>query len=336
MPRAAAASERSSEAWRRSVCETFEFLKRCNAMDQLYGRALPLGATLGWLLPIGDLHLADDELVASIARWREQSMDTSPTRFTVSVDGTRNWLSDQVVGRADRLLFLVADAHGRRVGHLGVTLGMQDGRELEYGYLLRGEHIAPGLMRLAQAELLRWSFEELIADAVFCLTLSDNARGLEFVMGAPGAHRIGAVPLRRHHDADRVELLPLEPGDIAPPDAQYTVIGFSRQGPEPEATPIDIAGPSITGREAAYALDAARHGWGLARSGYLERLADEFASYVDAGYALPTSSCTGAMHLALLAQGLGPGDEVIVPDLTWVATAGCGSVRSHSGVRRCG
>ena len=38
-------------------------------------------------------------------------------------------------------------------------------------------------------------------------------------------------------------------------------------------------------------------------------------------HALPTSSCTGALHLALLALGIGPGDEVIVPDLTWVATA---------------
>ena len=46
-----------------------------------------------------------------------------------------------------------------------------------------------------------------------------------------------------------------------------------------------------------------------------------FAEYVGAEHALATSSCTGALHLALLALGIGPGDEVIVPELTWVATA---------------
>ena len=38
-------------------------------------------------------------------------------------------------------------------------------------------------------------------------------------------------------------------------------------------------------------------------------------------YALPTSSCTGALHLILLGLGVKKGDEVIVPDMTWVATA---------------
>ena len=38
-------------------------------------------------------------------------------------------------------------------------------------------------------------------------------------------------------------------------------------------------------------------------------------------YALATSGCTGAMHMSLLALGIGRGDEVIVPDITWVATA---------------
>jgi perosamine synthetase len=42
---------------------------------------------------------------------------------------------------------------------------------------------------------------------------------------------------------------------------------------------------------------------------------------VGANYALSTSSCTGALHLSLLALEVGPGDEVIVPDITWVATA---------------
>jgi perosamine synthetase len=84
---------------------------------------------------------------------------------------------------------------------------------------------------------------------------------------------------------------------------------------------ILTAGPSISAREVAYALDAVRHGWNRRWSGYLDSFERSFADYVGVKHALATSSCTGALHLGLLALGLGPGDEVIVPELTWVATA---------------
>ena len=84
---------------------------------------------------------------------------------------------------------------------------------------------------------------------------------------------------------------------------------------------ILTAGPSISPREVAYATDAARHGWNSRWSTYITDLEREFADYVGAEYAIATSSCTGALHLAMLAAGLGPGDEAIVPEQTWVATA---------------
>jgi perosamine synthetase len=84
---------------------------------------------------------------------------------------------------------------------------------------------------------------------------------------------------------------------------------------------ILTAGPSISPREVAYATDAARHGWNRRWSGYITRFEQEFAEYVGAEHAIATSSCTGALHLAMLAIGLGPGDEAIVPEQTWVATA---------------
>jgi perosamine synthetase len=85
--------------------------------------------------------------------------------------------------------------------------------------------------------------------------------------------------------------------------------------------PLLTAGPSISGREPSYALDAVRTGWNDHHSDYLDRFSTAFADYVGVRHALPTSSCTGALHLSLLACGIGPGDEVVVPDLTWVATA---------------
>jgi perosamine synthetase len=84
---------------------------------------------------------------------------------------------------------------------------------------------------------------------------------------------------------------------------------------------ILTAGPSITNREIDYVIDAVTHGWNHNWNSYLVRFEQAFAKAIGTRFALSTSSCTGAMHLALLALGVGPGDEVVVPEITWVATA---------------
>ena len=84
---------------------------------------------------------------------------------------------------------------------------------------------------------------------------------------------------------------------------------------------ILTAGPSISAMESAYCFDAAKNGWNRNWAGYLSRFEKEFAEYIGADYALATSSCTGALQTALMALDIGAGDEVIVPDQTWVATA---------------
>ena len=84
---------------------------------------------------------------------------------------------------------------------------------------------------------------------------------------------------------------------------------------------IPYAQPSITQREIEYVGDAIKNGWGEHCYDYLIRLRREFAEYLGVEYAFPTSSCTGALHIGLAALGVGPGDEVIVPDATWIATA---------------
>lgn len=84
---------------------------------------------------------------------------------------------------------------------------------------------------------------------------------------------------------------------------------------------ILTAGPSISAKEAVYAYDAALYGWNKNWSKYLTQFETAFAEYIGVKYAIATSSCTGALQIALMALEVGDGDEVIVPDLTWVATA---------------
>jgi len=84
---------------------------------------------------------------------------------------------------------------------------------------------------------------------------------------------------------------------------------------------IPIAGPGITQREIDYAIDAAANGW-YARAGeYPGRFEAAFAAYIGVKHAVSLPSCTSGLHLALAAAGIGADDEVIVPDLTWIASA---------------
>jgi perosamine synthetase len=86
---------------------------------------------------------------------------------------------------------------------------------------------------------------------------------------------------------------------------------------------IHMAGPDIGPREKEYVSDAMNHWYGKESYAYCDRLQVEFAKYHDRKFALMTPNCTSALHLILAAIGVGPGDEVIVPDCTWIgSTAG--------------
>lgn len=84
---------------------------------------------------------------------------------------------------------------------------------------------------------------------------------------------------------------------------------------------IPVAGPSITELELAWVQEAVRHGWYEQANTFQERFEQAMAKHVGLPHAVSLPSCTSALHLALLALRVGPGDEVIVPDLTWIGSA---------------
>ena len=84
---------------------------------------------------------------------------------------------------------------------------------------------------------------------------------------------------------------------------------------------IPVAGPWVTDLEVRYVADAAANGWYTHAGEYVQRFEEAFARYLGVRHAIAVPHCTAALHLSLAALGIGPGDEVIVPDLTWIATA---------------
>lgn len=82
-----------------------------------------------------------------------------------------------------------------------------------------------------------------------------------------------------------------------------------------------VARPCLSDLEERYLVDAYRSGWISSQGPYLQKFEEQFAARCGAAAAVATSNGTVALHLVLAAAGIGPGDEVIVPALTYVATA---------------
>jgi perosamine synthetase len=77
----------------------------------------------------------------------------------------------------------------------------------------------------------------------------------------------------------------------------------------------------LSGREIEYVQDAVASTWISSQGKYLDRFEKEFAEYVGRKHGTATCNGTTALHLALRAAGIGPGDEVILPTFTMIATA---------------
>ena len=83
---------------------------------------------------------------------------------------------------------------------------------------------------------------------------------------------------------------------------------------------VNIALPKMGEDEWLATREPIESGW-LTQGPKVAEFEKKFSAYHDVSHSLATTSCTTSLHLALLAVGVGPGDEVILPSFTWVSTA---------------
>ncbi len=91
---------------------------------------------------------------------------------------------------------------------------------------------------------------------------------------------------------------------------------------------IPLSEPEIAGNEWKYIKECLDSGWVSSVGGYVDKFEKMLASYTGTGYAVATVNGTSALHVSLVACGVGPDDEVIVPALTFIAPV--------NAVRYCG
>jgi len=84
---------------------------------------------------------------------------------------------------------------------------------------------------------------------------------------------------------------------------------------------IPVYEPLLGAREEEYVVDAVRSGWISSLGKYIPQFEGSFAAFCGTQHGVSASNGTTALHLAAHALGLGPGDEVIVPDLTFIGSA---------------
>lgn len=304
-----------------AISREFAFLKSITSIEKLYTCGIPLHNG-GMLFPICELMSDDPQFIARLSEWRQENEIAYPTRFTVTHEGTVRWLKQNLLSTEDKILFLIKDKHGHDIGHLGFANCNNEFGFMEIDNVIRGvKGQAPGIMKEALIGLMEWARTTFGPDEFYLRVLASNIHAHEFY------RKVGFIenyrqPLRYKSNTNIQLLENLTEGDIQPPDDEFIRMSISPGHQTiPGSKMILTAGPSISQREGHYAYDAARRGWNNEWSKYLSRFEIEFGKYVGANFAMATSSCTGALTIALTALDIGPGDEVIVPDETWVATA---------------
>ena len=267
-----------------------------------------------FLVPFTSLDLSQKNHHFLLKNWRETNQFAYPTRFNVTLEGTQNWLKKGVIENPSRVLFWITDSNLVRLGHIGLVY-LPATSSCEVDNVLRGEAGHPGLMTEAMKSLENLVETELSLEEISLRVLESNAHAVAFYEKL-NYKVIIKTPLMEMRDGDTLSLKPGSP-------SVDTFLTMSKSLLESRSVPNEIltAGPSISTREVNYVADAIASGWNSRHSDYITRFENSFAEYVGAKYAMATSSCTGALHLSLMALGIGPGDEVIVPDVTWVATA---------------
>jgi perosamine synthetase len=83
---------------------------------------------------------------------------------------------------------------------------------------------------------------------------------------------------------------------------------------------IPVYQPSLTGKEKEYVMDCLDSTWISSKGKYISLFEQSFSNYIDIKHSTTVSNGTVAIHLALITLGIGPGDEVIVPTLTYIAS----------------
>jgi perosamine synthetase len=306
------------DIYKKAVAANFSFLKSGSNIQEAFLRAIPIEKS-GFLIPVCKAHEDDRELLQKLTDWRNNNVHVYPTQFVATIDSTKAWLKDRLLDVEDRILFLVVDNQGKVAGHIGFNACSNNEFLFEIDNVVRADQAAAkGLFSIGLIALMEWARKTLNVGGFFLRVMDDNQHAIDFYKRNEFVEN-RRIPLFKEERKGLISYREAGAGEQA--EKSFVLMLWQPVRASIGKSLILTAGPSISAKEAVYSFDAAVYGWNSNWSKYLTAFEKQFAEYIGVKYALATSSCTGALQIALMALDIGPGDEVIVPDLTWVATA---------------
>ena len=267
--------------FRKNTISEFDFLKESNN-SLTSGTAIEID-TLGSLIPLNSGLIENKNLVKKIMNWDIKSHDNDSNLFFNELKNT--------ISSPEKICFLVADKSFNFCGLIQLSANFDSRCDLLIDNLIY-DSLHQNLIFKAINTLIKWSISVLFFEQFFIKLSFKNEALLE---------KLSKI-------------------NFTQTEGNNNLLKLSKDRSIGESL-ILTAGPSIGSREKVFSLDAASNGWNNQWSKYLNEFESKFAEYVGVKYAIATSSCTGAMHIALMSLNLKKGDEVIVPDITWVSTA---------------
>jgi len=200
------------------VRKNFGILKDIYRLDILFSKCISLDNDQGFLLPMCKLQATDKSLIEILSKWRNENSFAFFSHFKVTFSGTSNWLQSQIINRKDRILFLLIDKYGNRIGHLGFTNSINDKEEMEIDSVLCGvKRVDKGIMSNAIIALIKWAQETIMPRIIFLRVFSDNEKAIKFYKGV-GFKIVEKIPLRKCVEHDRIVYESYEEDDDKEPD----------------------------------------------------------------------------------------------------------------------